>query len=200
MKKYLLILAFAIGVALPFSASAFVDLGKDRLTGGGRSAGYSVDTTTETTFAEIVGEVIAVALSLVGAIFLVITFYAGFLWMTAHGDEQQVDKSKNMIRQSMIGLAVVLGAYSITNFVVPRLVAKTTGGAASQGGEPLKPGDTLCCIKTDEGTGNEVSRRIVQEVSQCYSSGFFGIGSGCSDNNVDGHECQAMAMPAEQCK
>lgn len=203
MKKTLFVLGLLAALCVPVAALAFADIGVGRLQGGGEAAGYDTAGTTDTTFAEIVGEVIAVGLSLVGAIFLVLTFYAGILWMTAHGDDTQVDKSKKMIRQSIIGLAIVLGAYSITNFVVPRLVARTTGSGASGGGQPtdpLKPGDTLCCVKTIDDTGREESRKPVKRVAECYTDGFLGIGDGCVGDNVDGFSCQVIAMPADDCK
>jgi len=65
-----------------------------------------------------IGAFIQIALSLLGVIFLVLTVYAGFLWMTAGGNEEQITKAKTMIRNSIIGLAIVISAYAITYFVV----------------------------------------------------------------------------------
>jgi preprotein translocase subunit SecG len=48
-------------------------------------------------------------LTIMGAFFLVIIIYGGFLWMTAHGNEQQVEKAKGWILQAIIGLGVILG-------------------------------------------------------------------------------------------
>jgi len=45
--------------------------------------------------------------------------YAGYLWMLARGNEQEVEKAKNIIIYAVIGLVVVLSAYAIT-----RLMAK----------------------------------------------------------------------------
>jgi len=57
------------------------------------------------------------ALQVVGIIFLVLMVYAGFLWMTAGGNEENVDKAKKLIMAAVIGIAIVLAAYSITYFV-----------------------------------------------------------------------------------
>jgi len=51
--------------------------------------------------------------------------YAGYLWMTARGESDQVDKAKKIIVQSIIGLVITVGAYSITAFVVPALLKRT---------------------------------------------------------------------------
>lgn len=61
------------------------------------------------------------ALSLLGLIFVSLIIYAGFLWMTAGGDDKQVGKAKDTIQQAAIGLAITLSAYAITNFVVNQL-------------------------------------------------------------------------------
>ncbi len=68
----------------------------------------------------IVGTGIRTALTLVGLIFLVLMVYAGFLWMTARGDEAKIDKAKEIISAAIIGLIVVLGAYAITALVIGR--------------------------------------------------------------------------------
>jgi len=46
--------------------------------------------------------------------------YAGYLWIIARGEEEKISKAKAIIRGSIIGLIVVLGAYAITAFVVSR--------------------------------------------------------------------------------
>jgi hypothetical protein len=60
---------------------------------------------------------------------MILIVYAGFLWMTARGNEQTVEKAQTIIRSSVIGLIIVLGAYSITSFIVPALIERTTGSA-----------------------------------------------------------------------
>jgi hypothetical protein len=43
--------------------------------------------------------------------------YAGILWMTAQGNEQQVSKAKNLLINATIGLIITLAAYAITSFI-----------------------------------------------------------------------------------
>jgi len=66
----------------------------------------------------VLGDIINVILTLVGIIFVIFIIYAGYLWMTASGNEQKVDKSKEILKQSIIGLIVVLGSYAISYFVI----------------------------------------------------------------------------------
>ncbi len=64
-----------------------------------------------------IGGIIKAILGLVGTIFMVLVVYAGILWMTAQGDKDQVEKSKTIVKNSTIGLAIVASAYLITNFI-----------------------------------------------------------------------------------
>lgn len=64
------------------------------------------------------GRVINVALSLLGIIFVGLTVYAGFLWMTARGDDDGVKDARQTLTAAVIGLVIVLSAYAISNFVL----------------------------------------------------------------------------------
>lgn len=69
-----------------------------------------------------IGLVISVALSLIGVVFLILMIYGGFIWMNSRGNEQDVEKAKNIIRNSIIGLLIVIAAYAITKFVGDNLI------------------------------------------------------------------------------
>jgi len=71
----------------------------------------------------IIGDVIKAFLGILGIIFLILMIYAGYSWMTAHGDEQKVTKAKETITAAIIGLVIVIGAYAITFFVISKLTA-----------------------------------------------------------------------------
>lgn len=72
-------------------------------------------------------QIINVSLGLLGIIALVLIVYAGFLWMTAGGNSEQVDKAKGILFASVIGLIIILSAYSISKFVITNLFKATTG-------------------------------------------------------------------------
>lgn len=99
-------------------------MGRLRRVGGTTGAGLDTGTNV-TTFAEIVGKIINGAMGLLGVIFVAQMVYAGYLWMTASGEEEQLTKAKNIIKRSIIGLAIVLAAWAITSFVLSRLTAAT---------------------------------------------------------------------------
>lgn len=70
---------------------------------------------------------ITITLSFVGIIFIVLAIYAGYLWMIARGNEEQVTKSKNILTAAVIGIIIVLMAYVISFFVISKLTARTLG-------------------------------------------------------------------------
>lgn len=126
MRKIIIAFSLLGMLAAPIAASA-LDLGTDRARRAAGQAGFD-SATSRTTLAGTLGTVVKTALGMVGVIFMILIIYAGFLWMTARGNEQQVEKAETIIRSSVIGLIIVLGAYSITSFVVPALIERTTGG------------------------------------------------------------------------
>ncbi|PIR74118.1 MAG: hypothetical protein COU35_04135 [Candidatus Magasanikbacteria bacterium CG10_big_fil_rev_8_21_14_0_10_47_10] len=133
MKKLLLSLAVAL-LIVPASVHA-IDLGGSIVRNAATQAGYSADT-NETTAAAIIGDVIRVALSFVGVLFLVLMVYAGFLWMNARGEESQIQKAQDIIRAAIIGLIITVGAYSITQFIVPKILERTSGQVPSAQNQP----------------------------------------------------------------
>ncbi len=72
-----------------------------------------------------IAKVIRFFLGFLGIIFLVLTIYAGFLWMTASGNESKVEESKKILSRSIIGMIIILTAYSITAFVMCRVIDAT---------------------------------------------------------------------------
>lgn len=133
MKKLIIIFTIALSLTIGSTVNAALNLGQDVATNAAKQAGYNSGT-NRTSFASIIGLVIQMALALVGVIFLCFMIYAGYLWMTAQGEEEQVKKAQTIIKQSIIGLIIVVGAYSITYYIVPVLVnmGSTGTGAVNQ--------------------------------------------------------------------
>lgn len=69
-----------------------------------------------------IGLVIQIALSIIGVVFLILMIYGGASWMNARGDETKVTKAQGIIRNSIIGIIIVVSAYAITNFVGKNLI------------------------------------------------------------------------------
>jgi hypothetical protein len=84
----------------------------------------------------IIAKIIRAVLSLLGIIAVVIILYGGFLWMTAGGKEDQISKAKDVLRNGVIGLAIILSAFSITQFILSKLAGATGLDGASLSGPP----------------------------------------------------------------
>lgn len=91
---------------------------------GETGAGFAQ--TTGTDLPLIVGRIINGALTIVGILVVSLMIYAGFLWMTARGNEDQVTKARKLLTEAVIGLAIIVTAYAITTFVVNALLSATT--------------------------------------------------------------------------
>lgn len=85
---------------------------------GEQGAGYSE---ASGDIGNFTGILINSALTLVGLIFLVLMVYGGYLWMTDRGNEDQVDKAKKIITAAIIGIAIIMGAYAITQYVTIKI-------------------------------------------------------------------------------
>lgn len=133
----LILLGFAvisIGSVLVFSsvqaqglAGATSELEKavGKQTNGQNALGLSEN------LSETIALVVQGVLALVGTIFLLLTIYAGILWMTARGAEDQIERAQGIIRATVIGLFITMAAYAITFFVAGRLSAKSTSSTAN---------------------------------------------------------------------
>jgi hypothetical protein len=69
----------------------------------------------------LVAKIIQGVLGLLAIIFLILMITAGFRWMTASGNEEEVKKATGAIKTAIIGLLIVLAAYAITYFVFTKL-------------------------------------------------------------------------------
>lgn len=110
--KYLFISALVLFIT-PISVLAQI---KGRLDGVGKAAGYKTNTGLEV-FNATAGKVIYALMSLLGIIFIFLIIYGGYMWMTARGNDQQLEKAKNIITRAIIGVIVVAGSYAIWAFI-----------------------------------------------------------------------------------
>ncbi len=117
MKKFFILAILLIAFTFPLTTHAQFGSAISRLdqVAGEGGAGLNKDINSS------VSTIIKGALSLVGTIFLILSVYAGILWMTASGNEERVTKAKDIVTQAIIGLAITLAAYAITAFVTAKL-------------------------------------------------------------------------------
>ncbi len=74
-----------------------------------------------------VGNIIKIVLGFLGIVMVIIVVYAGFLWMTAGGESDQVKKAKDWMLNATIGLLITIAAYTISGFIIGKIFEATTG-------------------------------------------------------------------------
>ncbi len=123
LKKYAFTTLFSLALILGLTLGGDVFAqAKDPLGLGYAEASGLTNTDVRFTIARIIN----VSLSILGTIVVVIILYAGFEWMTAGGSEDKVSSAKQRIGYAVVGLAIILSAYAISNFVVTNLYKATT--------------------------------------------------------------------------
>lgn len=83
---------------------------------------------------EIIASIINILLTLVGTVLSILVLYAGYLWWSAGGDEDKVTQAKAILRNSIIGLAIVLASWGLTTLILApfRLPAQLERSESSQ--------------------------------------------------------------------
>ncbi|MBP8689135.1 Ig-like domain-containing protein, partial [Patescibacteria group bacterium] len=123
-KKYLIVLVFflflffSFSIKFVFAADGQIQdtFGRQMLEAARINAGLS----TKSIYA-IIGSIIKVILSLFGIFATCIVVYAGVLWMTSKGEPEKINKAKEMMKNALIGMLIVVSSYAITSFLVGKL-------------------------------------------------------------------------------
>ena len=117
MKRLIIIFSFLslMLLALPAQATLLNTAKKDEMKNNlntlTNTAGYNTTATVENT----IGNIIKIAMSLLGAIFIVLIIIAGINWMRAEGNEEEIKEAKKTIKSLLIGMVVIIGAFALSN-------------------------------------------------------------------------------------
>lgn len=79
---------------------------------------------------QLIGNLVKVFIGALGLIFLLLTVYAGYLYLTAQGDEEKVTHAKDTLKRGVIGMVIITAAYVIAAFVIGAITRTTAGTAA----------------------------------------------------------------------
>lgn len=83
-------------------------------TGGEKGIGLNTGNLQNAYLAnQSIGLFINFVVSLIGIVAVFFLIYAGWLWMTASGNEEQVTKAKSVAGNAVIALIIILSAYAI---------------------------------------------------------------------------------------
>jgi len=119
IKKLIIIIALFAVLAIfnPVLAQTYNFANNSGLNKAGDTAGY--DTGSSATPVEgVISQVLYTVLGLVGIIFFGYLVYGGYIWMTARGNEERVRQATDTLINSIIGLVVTLGAYTISYYLI----------------------------------------------------------------------------------
>lgn len=120
MKKQLISLAMIMLILAPFAAlkaQTGLDVGLNEVN-------TSIQLGSEDPRV-IISKIINTAMLFLGIIAVILVLVAGFKWMTAAGNEEQVTSAKKLLGQAVIGLVIVLASWGIAQFILNQLVTAT---------------------------------------------------------------------------
>lgn len=118
--SFLFIFCFSLYSAASVSAQTAA---LDKLKNVGETNGpYATIIDPDTEIATMIGIVISAFFGLLGVIFISLTIYAGYNYMTAQGEDEKVNKALATLRQAIIGLIITIGSYAIWNLVSKYLI------------------------------------------------------------------------------
>lgn len=76
-----------------------------------------------------IARIIRIAFGLLGTVAVVIMLYGGFIWMTSGGDQNKISTAKKILINGAIGLAIILAAFGITEFIIRTVLGQSGNGS-----------------------------------------------------------------------
>ncbi len=103
-------------------ASTFDEVIKG-FSGTGKAGGYGVgdNGVPKKEFATAIGDYVNGFFLLMGALFMVLIIYGGWLWLSARGNEDQVSRGKTLLTQCTIGLGIIIAGRLIAELAITYL-------------------------------------------------------------------------------
>ena len=104
------------------------------ITSHGEQLGVG-DTTTD--IRDNIRTFINILLGFLGVIAVIVIIYAGFTWMTSLGNAERVTKAKRTIIWAVVGIIVILSAWTIASYIInlgQNLTGVSPGGGGGSGG------------------------------------------------------------------
>jgi len=107
----------------------------DELAWNGQQAQFEQQTGLSATSPVIVvTRIIQFFLGFLGFIALILIIYAGYLWMTSAGDADKIKKAKDILKNAVIGLVIILSSVGIVTFILNLLISNNGGGDGNGAG------------------------------------------------------------------
>jgi hypothetical protein len=111
MKKITSIALVSLFAFSMMTSAAFAQISIPSTVGGTFGLG------TQDLYSTLTG-IVNVLLGFLGVLAIIVILVGGFKWMTSGGNEEKVAGARQMIVAGIIGLAIILAAFAIVQFVV----------------------------------------------------------------------------------
>jgi Type IV secretion system pilin len=118
--KVFMIVAMALTIAAPIITATAPALALDIGINYANNTGLG-----NTDPRAIAASVINIALGFLGILAVIIILIGGFKWMTAAGNEEQIEDAKKVLIAGIIGLVIIFAAWGIARFVINSLMTST---------------------------------------------------------------------------
>lgn len=148
LKISLLISTIAL-VIVPLLVLAQPQNPLDRLNTAAETSGLLINAEQLGGPQKVILNLVSYALGFLGIFFLISLIYAGWQWMSSMGEAEKIDKAKDRLKNSIIGIVIVLAAYLIANFVIDVWYKATCNPAIDYYCPTTNPNPTGDC-RTDQ--------------------------------------------------
>ena len=120
----------------------------------------------------VIARLIRTSLTVIGILTVILVIYAGFLWMTAAGNPEKVDKAKRILLNAGIGLVIIFSSIAITTFVI-NAITNATGAQNTGIGSRVPPIGGTSTINMDI-AGNIDTDSVTVRINpaHCYNDVF----------------------------
>jgi Type IV secretion system pilin len=125
--KSLMITALVLSIAVPVFAMVLTATPALALQASDLGVSYGASTGLGSTDPRTMAAyIINIALGFLGILAVIIILIGGFKWMTAAGNEEQIEEAKKVLMAGIIGLVIILASWGIATFVLNNLITATT--------------------------------------------------------------------------
>lgn len=132
-------------------------------------------------------------LGFVGAAVLIMFVYGGFIWLTSHGNTEDIKKGQGIVKNAFIGLVIVFGAYTAVQFLFTSFAvrpefkvgqecsARAGSGRGIYVQDPRNPRGVICATACGQQGLNDYACTAVGSEGERHCVYAFGL---CPENQV----------------
>ncbi len=115
IKSSLILLASFFGVFLVIATAQAASLSLDPLWGTEATLTNTGLGITDPVV--VASQIINVFLRILGLLSLIFMLYGGWMWIWARGNDEEINRAKDIIKGAIIGLVVILSSFGIMQWV-----------------------------------------------------------------------------------